>query len=115
MQARFVGHWNRCQVNETIINPLLSVEVISLATEKYDQGKKAEYHHRFASLQSYLLVDQGRVYVEHYRRQADQTWAQEIFNELSAWNNLPAVELVIPLANIYDKIRFEESLTTPPD
>ena len=92
--------------NATLTNPTVIVEVLSPSTENYDRGKKAEYYRRFLSLKSYLIVDQGRVFVEHYCRQEDNSWSLEIFTDLSEQISLPSLGLVIPLINIHDKINL---------
>ena len=53
---------------DAVLNPLLLVEVLSKSTENYDRGKKFEYYRSLPTFQEYLLIDQERVYVEHYQR-----------------------------------------------
>ena len=48
--------------------------MLSDSTENYDRGKKFENYRSIATLTDYLLVDQDRVLVEHYRRQAASGW-----------------------------------------
>jgi len=58
----------------TLLNPILIVEVLSPATEKYDRGDKAQQYRRLASLQAYLLIAQDRVSIELHERQANGQW-----------------------------------------
>jgi len=92
---------------DTITNPILIVEVLSPSTENYDRGKKAELYRNIPSVQGYVLVDQGRVYVEHFRRIEEGNWLLETLTELSQVLKIPALNLIIPLTNLYNKIRFE--------
>jgi Uma2 family endonuclease len=92
---------------DTITNPILIVEVLSPSTENYDRGKKAELYRNIPSVQSYVLVDQARVYVEHFRRMEEGNWLLETLNELSQVLKIPALNLLIPLTSLYDKIQFE--------
>jgi Uma2 family endonuclease len=63
------------QANDTLLNPLVVVEVLSHSTEAYDRGKKFEHYRKIASVQHYLLVTQTEPLVELYTRQADGTWS----------------------------------------
>jgi Uma2 family endonuclease len=62
------------ETRDTLVNPMVIVEVLSDSTEKYDRGDKFEQYQTLASLQDYVLVSQKKVRVEHFRRQADGTW-----------------------------------------
>jgi Uma2 family endonuclease len=59
---------------DTLINPVLLVEVLSESTEAYDRGKKFENYRSIPSLQAYLLVAQDRMHVERYTRQGGGDW-----------------------------------------
>jgi Uma2 family endonuclease len=60
--------------SDVLANPSLVVEVLSRSTEAYDRGEKWEAYQGLASLTDYLLVAQGSVRIEHYRREADGSW-----------------------------------------
>ena len=93
--------------NDTIINPVLIVEVLSPSTEKYDRSQKFELYRGLESLKDFLLVDQARVYIELYTRSASDTWLLQTFNSLSQTVTLVSVNLAIPVANFYDKVKFD--------
>ena len=59
-------------VFDTLLNPIIFVEVLSPSTEAYDRGEKFAHYRQLASLQEYVLVTQDKVLVEHYRRQEKQ-------------------------------------------
>ncbi|GAB4463913.1 MAG: Uma2 family endonuclease [Armatimonadaceae bacterium] len=48
-------------------NPAIVIEVLSESTEEFDRGEKFRHYRRLESLQHYLLIDQNRMRVEHYR------------------------------------------------
>ena len=56
-------------VFDTLLNPIVVIEVLSPSTEAYDRGEKFTHYRQLTSLQEYLLVAQDAVLVEHYRRQ----------------------------------------------
>lgn len=60
--------------SDVLANPSIVVEVLSRSTEAYDRGDKWEAYQALASLTDYLLVAQGSVRIEHYRREADGSW-----------------------------------------
>ncbi len=56
-------------VFDTLLNPIVIVEVLSPATAAYDRGEKFKHYQQRTSLQDYILVSQHRCCVEHYQRQ----------------------------------------------
>lgn len=88
---------------DTLLNPILVVEVLSPSTAAYDRGEKFEYYKQLASLQEYILVSQDRVRVEHYRRQGTQ-WTHNTFQYLEDILSLPSIECEVPLHAIYRRV-----------
>jgi Uma2 family endonuclease len=58
----------------TVVNPVIIVEVLSDSTESYDRDEKRAHYRRIPSLRDYLLVSQHERRIEHYRRNEDGTW-----------------------------------------
>jgi Uma2 family endonuclease len=79
--------------------PRLIVEVLSPATETIDRREKLIAYRRLDSLQEYVLIDQGRRWVEVYRRMAGG-WSQDIYSgeEVVA---LASVGLMLPMGELY--------------
>jgi Uma2 family endonuclease len=59
---------------DTIVNPVLLVEILSPSTEGYDRGDKAAHYRRIPSLVEYVLVSQSEHRIEVYRRNALGRW-----------------------------------------
>lgn len=59
---------------DAITNPTVLVEVLSDTTEAYDRGAKAAHYRRIPSLREYVLVSQGELLVEVYRRAESGRW-----------------------------------------
>jgi Uma2 family endonuclease len=93
--------------NDTITNPALVVEVLSPSTEKYDRSQKFELYRGLDSFQSYLLVDQERVYVEYHHKVGPNKWLMETFNNIEQMVHLEAPTLDITLANLYERVVFD--------
>lgn len=58
----------------TLVNPVVLVEVLSDSTEGYDRGEKFGHYRRIPSLREYVLVSQRRPRIEVFRRNEDGTW-----------------------------------------
>ncbi|MDB5034831.1 MAG: hypothetical protein JWQ98_2072 [Chlorobi bacterium] len=88
---------------DTLLDPLAIIEVLSDSTEKYDRGVKFEPYRRIASLREYILVAQDRPLVEQYLLQDDGRW---IFTETGGLNSvlvLSSVAMELGLSDIYDR------------
>jgi Uma2 family endonuclease len=99
---------------DTLINPVLLIEVLSPSTESYDRGLKARQYRSIESLQEYALVAQSEPRVEIFRRQASGDWLLSESAGLDAACRFDSVGCSIPLAEIYDKVTFEPDEPTPP-
>jgi Uma2 family endonuclease len=89
---------------DTLLNPVLIVEVLSSSTESYDRGRKFEHYRTLESLREYLLVSQDRSRVEQFVRQDGTAW---LFKEIAGVDqvvSLASVACEIALAEIYEKI-----------
>ncbi len=95
-------------VLDTLLNPILVVEVLSPSTEAYDRGEKFNRYKQLASLQEYLLIAQDSVRVEHYRRHGTQ-WRLSNYRSLDAvLLLLPSIGCKLPLHDIYRRITMTD-------
>lgn len=85
-------------------NPCLIVEVLSDSTERHDRADKFYAYRKLANLQEYVLIAQDECRVEIYRRRTD--WELEIYTAGDVV--LESVGLTLPLANLYERVRFLE-------
>ena len=90
-------------VFDTLLNPILVVEVLSPSTEAYDKGEKFRHYQELASLQEYILVSQDRVRVEQYRLLKTQ-WGQTEFRALEDILSLASIGCELPLRDIYRRV-----------
>jgi Uma2 family endonuclease len=94
---------------DTLLNPVLIIEVLSPSTEAYDRGRKFEQYRTIPSLMQYVLIASERVYVDVYTRDQDGRWILT-----SAWKpedivQLTSVECSMQIADLYDKTGLLES------
>ncbi len=75
---------------DTLLNPIVVVEVLSPSTERYDRGEKFKRYQQLKSLKEYILISQDQVRVEHYSCQGN-LWQS---------NELTSLEDVLPLLSV---------------
>ena len=90
-------------VFDTLLNPMLVIEVLSPSTEAYDKGEKFRHYQELASLQEYILVSQDRIRVEHYRLVKTQ-WVQTEMRGLEDVLSLNSIRCELPLQDIYRRV-----------
>ena len=88
---------------DTLLNPIVIVEVLSPSTEVYDRGEKFTRYKQLASFQEYVLVAQDKVWVEHHRRHGPQ-WVRNHYRTLEDVLPLPAIGCELPLRDIYARV-----------
>jgi Uma2 family endonuclease len=91
---------------DALLNPLLIVEVLSDSTQNYDRGRKFDQYRTLPSLREYLLVAQDAPRIEQWIRQPDDNWLLSEINGTDASIRLASVECVLPLAKIYNKVKW---------
>ena len=94
-------------VFDTLVNPIIIVEVLSPSTEAYDRGDKFAHYRQLQSLQEYILVSQDKVRVDHYVRHTTQ-WLLTDFQELEQHLPLTSIQCELPLQEIYERVTFPE-------
>jgi len=93
---------------DTLLNPTLIVEVLSSESAAYDRGKKFYHYRHLESLQECVLIEQDSPYIEHYVRQSDDQWLLSDHAGLGAVVELPSIGCTLALADVYEKVTFEE-------
>jgi Uma2 family endonuclease len=88
---------------DTLINPKVIVEVLSMSTEAYDRGAKFAHYQTIPSFAEYVLVSQYERRVEHFRRLETGQWLLTVHTGDEARLVLPALGFEIPLGEIYDQ------------
>ena len=94
-------------VFDTLLNPIVVVEVLSPSTEAYDRGDKFAHYRQLESLQEYILVSQDKVNIDHYVRHATQ-WILTDFQALEQRLPLTSIQCELPLREIYENVPFPE-------
>jgi Uma2 family endonuclease len=89
---------------DTLLNPVLIIEVLSPGTESYDRGDKALAYRQIPSLREYVLISQDKPVVEHWVRLAENKWQVEDIEGLDATLRLLDGTCEIKLADVHRKV-----------
>ena len=85
----------------TIVNPIVLVEVLSDGTERYDRGEKFAHYQRLPSLKEYVLVSQRSPRIEVFRRNDDgKSWTLHIA-EAGERVSLASIGCELAVENVY--------------
>lgn len=95
-------------VHDTLLNPILLIEVLSETTESYDRGKKFQHYRSIESLQEYIMVSQDEARVEKYVRHGDGFWLLSEAVGIHSEIEFSSIECCILLSEIYDKVDFSD-------
>ena len=83
-------------------NPKVIFEILSPSTETFDRTGKFDAYRALPSLMEYVLVSQNRPRVERFTRiPGEVPWKMAVFVGLDAALELSALDVSIPLADIY--------------
>ena len=93
---------------DTLLNPIVVIEVLSPSTAAFDRGEKFEHYKQLASLQEYILVSQESVRVEHYQRRGTH-WIHNTLQHLEDTLSLASIECTLPLRAIYRRVMLDAS------
>ena len=91
---------------DTLLNPVLIVEVLSKSTASYDRVAKLGYYRTLPSLVEYLLVAQNERHIAQHTKQADGRWILADIRGAEGRVELPSVECVLDFSDVYNKVEM---------
>ncbi|MBF0200207.1 MAG: Uma2 family endonuclease [Desulfamplus sp.] len=91
---------------DTLINPVVIIEVLSNSTEAYDRGKKFEHYQLIPSLKEYILVSQHACRMEKYARRDNFKWLYSSYNEPGESMEIDVIGCKLLLLDIYYRVVF---------
>lgn len=90
---------------DTLLNPLVIIEVLSASTEACDRGKKFEHYQNIDSLSTYVLVAQDAPRIERYvRHDGGRTWIYTDAHEGDAMFKIEVIGCDLKLEELYAKV-----------
>jgi Uma2 family endonuclease len=97
------------EYRDTLLNPVVIIEVLSASTEAYDRGKKFARYQQIDSLVEYILIAQDHHRIERYVRQPDRTWVYSEFRALDDVVQLTSIGCHLALQDVYAKLNLRLS------
>ena len=100
----------------TLLNPVVIVEVLSASTQDYDRGGKFQRYRAIPSFREYLIVAQDRIYVEHHIREGSDEnliWTMRERTRPEDVISIAAVNATFPLSAVYAGVSFDKEPVTP--
>ena len=94
---------------DTVVNPVLIVEVLSKSTEARDRGFKFAQYRQIESLKEYAMVSQTEARIEVYGRDPAGNWVLREFAGLGAVCVFGSVDTAVALAEVYRSVALEPS------
>ena len=98
---------------DTLLNPLLLIEVLSRSTEGHDRGFKSSQYRLLTSLEEYALVWQTEPHVEVFRLQKGSGWLLTEYVGLEAQCRFESTACTLALSDIYERVTFADPPTPP--
>jgi Uma2 family endonuclease len=95
---------------DTVLNPMLIVEVLSKGTKSYDRESKFDAYRTITGFQEYLLIDQTRIHVEQFSKTGMKQWSfceYDDSDEAIAFTKIP---FQISLADLYNKVQLDAEI-----
>ena len=89
---------------DTLLNPLVIIEILSDSTESIDRGAKFSHYRQIPSLKEYLLVSQNSLKIEKYHLNSSSKWELEETTEEIPQIELHSISCILKLDEVYDKI-----------
>jgi len=94
--------------NWNALNPTIIFEVLSPSTRNYDPGEKFSLYRDIKTLKEYILIDSKTVSVEAYRMNDKGYWVLNAYSETADLLVLSTIDVAIPLADIYDRVKLKD-------
>ncbi len=94
-------------VFDTLLNPIVIIEILSPSTEAFDRGEKFSHYRQIESLQEYIIVSQDKVNVERFLRRPDE-WGYTSFQDINQQVPIVSIESDLSLQRIYQGVTFPD-------
>ena len=103
-----IYHENR---KDTVLNPLVIIEILSESTGSYDHGDKFKYYRSIPEFQEYILIDQYQYSVEQFVKTETGKWQVNFYESADSILTLSTLDFAINLTDLYEQVNFETSET----
>ncbi len=87
---------------DTLLNPLLIIEVLSPSTEAFDRGDKFKHYRSLDSFGEYVLIARDKMSADHFVKRDGIWFIEEVDREI----RLVALDALLTFEEIYDRVEF---------
>ncbi len=94
---------------DTVVNPLLIVEVTPASAQNYGRGQKFRFYRSIPTLREYLWVDQYKIHIEQFSLDQQNRWTLTDHYGDEAVLHCTSIDFKIPLRDIYHTVEFENA------
>lgn len=91
---------------DTLLNPLVIIEILAPSTESYDRGMKFEQYRGIETLRAYLMVSSDRMHVELFSKRDDGQWSFDEWNVSEEIVKIEACKCGLKIGEIYENVEF---------
>jgi Uma2 family endonuclease len=99
------------ELEDTLLNPKVIVEVLSDNSAAWDQGGKFWHYRHLDSLTEYLLVSHRTWLVDHYVKQSNGSWMLKTVEGKDGNMQLVSSKCQLPLAEVYGNTSVSPTAT----
>lgn len=92
---------------DTITNPQVIIEILSLSTKGYDKEKFTNYR-TIPSFQEYILVTQTSKQIDQYVKVSEKQWSLYEYHKDDEKIALATIPCEITLTDLYKRVKFSE-------
>lgn len=86
----------------SVVNPVLIVEVLSKSTAEYDRGDKFHLYRKIPTFKEYVLIEQKKYVVDvHYKNDNSDLWRITRYEGLDHIINLQSIGIEISMEELY--------------
>jgi Uma2 family endonuclease len=97
----------RDEAGDVLLNPTVLIEVLSPSTERYDKIQKLRHYQAIPSVREIVLISPQSPFVIHLVRDDHDDWRTKFVSGIETVLTFSSLNLTLPLADIYDRIRFD--------
>ena len=88
------------------VNPILIVEVLSKSTAAYDRGDKFYKYRQIDSFQEYVLIDQEKAVVEIFYKKENNVWEIVWVSGLNETFLLQSIDASVRMEDLYQDVEL---------
>ena len=92
---------------DTLLNPIVIIEILSKSTEAYDRGTKFQHYQFISSLKEYILVSQHLCRIEQYVRRDAGKWIYSSYDEMGQSMTMASINCELLLSDVYYRVEFD--------